>query len=191
MADANPRARTVAQLLPAARQGDAQAMEQLLQLARPDIRRYAQRHCAASAATDDVVQEALIIVYRRVGMLREVAAFGGWVLRIVQRLCMRPVLTWLRAEPLAQVEDHLDWSHRPDHELRHDLAMAIDSLPPLYREALLLRDFEELTIEEISQRLGVTREAAKSRLHRARNLVREYLSPRTSADHARTPDGRA
>ena len=166
---------TLAQLLPAARSGDAVAMEQLLRLTRPDIRRYALRHCAATTATDDVVQEALIIVYRRVGALREVAAFGGWVVRIVQRLCMRPMLAWLKGEPLAQVEDHLAWSHRPDHELRHDLA--IDSLPPLYREALLLRDFEELTIEEMAQRLGVTREAAKSRRHRARALVREYLAP--------------
>lgn len=168
---------TLAELLPAARGGDAQAMKQLLALARPDIRRYAQRHCAATTATDDVVQEALIIVYRRVGALREVAAFGGWVVRIVQRLCMRPMLAWLKSEPLAQVEDSLSWSHRPDHELRHDLALAIDSLPPLYREALLMRDFEELTIEEMSARLDVTREAAKSRLHRARTLVREYLQP--------------
>lgn len=168
-------AMTVAQLLPAARSGNAQAMEQLLALARPDIRRYALRHCAASTATDDVVQEALIIVYRRVGALREVAAFGGWVIRIVQRLCARPVLAWLKSEPLAQVEDSLAWSYRPDHELRHDLALAIDSLPPKYRDALLMRDFEELTIEEMAQRLDVTREAAKSRLHRARALVREYL----------------
>jgi len=109
-----------------------------------------------------------------------VAAFGGWVVRIVQRLCMRPVLAWLRGEPLAQVEDSLAWAHRPDHELRHDLALAIDSLPPLYREALLMRDFEELTIEEMAARLGVTREAAKSRLHRARSLVREYLQPSSS-----------
>ena len=168
---------TLAQLLPAARAGDTQAMEQLLALARPDIRRYALRHCAATTATDDVVQEALIIVYRRVGALREVAAFGGWVVRIVQRLCMRPVLGWLRGEPLSEVEDHLAWSHKPDHELRHDLALAIDSLPPKYREALLMRDFEELTIEEMAARLGTTREAAKSRLHRARALVREYLLP--------------
>ena len=168
---------TLAQLLPAARSGDAVAMEQLLRLARPDIRRYALRHCAASTATDDVVQEALIIVYRRVSALREVAAFGGWVVRIVQRLCMRPMLAWLKTEPLAQVEDNLDWSHKPDHELRHDLALAIDSLPPIYREALLMRDFEELTIEEMAGRLGVTREASKSRLHRARTLVREYLVP--------------
>ena len=44
-----------------------------------------------------------------------------------------------------------------------------------FREVLLLRDLEDLTIGEIAQRLGVTREAAKSRLRRARTLVREYL----------------
>lgn len=162
-------------LLRAARAGDAQAMERLLALAQPDIRRYAQRHCAATAATDDIVQETLLIVYRRVGALRELAAFGGWLVRIVQRLCMRPVMGWLRAEPLQPLEDTAAWAYRPTHELRLDLARAIDSLPPPYREALLLRDFEELTIEEMSARLGTTREAAKSRLHRARTLVREYL----------------
>ena len=52
---------TVAQLLPAARSGDAVAMEQLLRLTRPDIRRYALRHCAATTATDDVVQELSLI----------------------------------------------------------------------------------------------------------------------------------
>jgi RNA polymerase sigma factor (sigma-70 family) len=53
--------------------------------------------------------------------------------------------------------------------------MAPESLPPDYREILLLRDFEELTIGEIAQRLGITPAAAKSRLHRARTLAREYL----------------
>src|SRR3989344_5662304 len=87
---------TLAQLLPAARSGDAVAMEQLLRLTRPDIRRYALRHCAATTATDDVVQE-------------------------------------------------------------------------------------ELRGEGVAGRLGTTREAAKSRLHRARALVREYLVPSAPA----------
>ncbi|MCY1083606.1 RNA polymerase sigma factor [Archangium lansingense] len=161
-------------LLLAAQAGDSEAMERLLAYAQPDIRRYAQRHCMATAA-DDVVQETLSIVYRRMGALRDVAAFGGWVMRIVHRLCMRPLQVWLKGEPLEQVEDSPAWARRPVHELRMDLARAIESLPPLYREALLLRDFEELTIGEMAQRLGTSREAAKSRLHRARALVREYL----------------
>lgn len=163
------------QLLLAAQAGDEQAMTRLLRLTQPDIRRYALRHCAATSATDDIVQETLIIVHRHVGALRNVTAFGGWLVRIVQRLCVQPVLTWLRHEPMAAVEDSARFAERPDHELRLDLARAIDSLPPLYREALLMRDFEELTIHEMADRLAITREAAKSRLHRARALVREYL----------------
>src|SRR5262245_35849243 len=63
----------------------------------------------------------------------------------------------------------------PPDELRIDLVNAIESLSPSHREVLLLRDLEDLTIWEIAGRLGVTREAAKSRLRRARTLVREYL----------------
>lgn len=67
---------------------------------------------------------------------------------------------------------------RDDTALRIDLAKALESLPAHYLEVVLLRDFEELTISEIAARLGEQQGAVKSRLHRARELVREYmLSP--------------
>lgn len=157
-------------------------MDTLLRLMQPDIRRYALRHCAAAAATDDVVQEAMIILYRRVGTVRDLAAFAGWLVRVVQRLCMRPVLTWFRGESLEAVEDTVQFAHRHEHDLRLDLARAIDALPSIYRDTLLMRDFEELTIEEMANRLDITREATKSRLHRARQLVRAFLSE--PASHA-------
>ena len=56
-----------------------------------------------------------------------------------------------------------------------DLVRALESLPPSHRDIVLLRDMQEHTIAEIAQRLNLTREATKSRLHRARVLVREYL----------------
>lgn len=64
---------------------------------------------------------------------------------------------------------------RTDDALRIDLAHALESLPAHYLEVVLLRDFEELTIAEIAVRLGEQPGAIKSRLHRARELVREYL----------------
>ena len=64
---------------------------------------------------------------------------------------------------------------RPDAALRIDLARALESLPAHYLEVVLLRDFEELSIGEIAQRLGEQPGAVKSRLHRARELVREYM----------------
>ena len=60
--------------------------------------------------------------------------------------------------------------------LRQDLARAIESLPEPYRAALILRDVEELTAPEAADVLAITPEALKSRLHRARAMVRERLA---------------
>lgn len=59
--------------------------------------------------------------------------------------------------------------------LRLDVANALESLPEHYREIVVLRDFEELTLQEIAAQLGLSVAATKSRLHRARELTREYL----------------
>ncbi len=60
-------------------------------------------------------------------------------------------------------------------DLARDLAAALESLPAHYREIILLRDLDGLSIAEISDKLRLSREAAKARLHRARALAREYL----------------
>jgi RNA polymerase sigma factor (sigma-70 family) len=162
-------------LLAAARGGDPQALETLLRVARPDVRRYAQRHCLISDV-DDAVQEALWVMARKLHQLRALAAFSGWLLRTVQRECRRLGRVALRYDPYD--EEAVDaWlaRHQDDDSLRRELASAIESLPPHYREVLLLRDFEELTIGEIAARVGDSPAAVKSRLHRARTLAREYL----------------
>ena len=56
-----------------------------------------------------------------------------------------------------------------------DVVRALESLPDMYREVIQLRDMEQLTIAEAADRLGITREACKSRIHRGRALIREYL----------------
>jgi len=115
-------------------------------------------------------------VYRRVGTIRSPAALAGWLLTVIARLCMLPALMLMRGvEELASLEESRELAKVPPDELRIDLINAIESLSPSHREVLLLRDLEDLTIGEIAGRLGVTREAAKSRLRRARTLVREYL----------------
>lgn len=161
----------------AAQAGDPGALEQLLRQLQPDIRRYARRQCHRASALEDVVQEAMIVVYRRVGTVRDPAALAGWLLRVVGRLCMLPALAWLRStEDNVSEEEERALATRPVDDLRLDLARALESLPAIYREVILLRDMEQLTIGETAERLEITREAAKSRLHRARGLVREYLA---------------
>ena len=163
-------------LLFAAQAGDRVAIARLLSELQPDIRRYARRQCHRSSVLEDVVQEALIVVYRKVGHVRSPAALGGWLITVVRRLCMLPALMLSRgAEALGEAEERRHFASVPAHDLRLDLARAIESLPAHHRQIVLLRDFEELTIGEMAAQLALTPEAVKSRLHRARALLREYL----------------
>ena len=164
-------------LLEAARGGDKEAILSLLTLAQPDIRRYAAQACHTSDDINDAVQEALWVLYRRIGTLRTVTAFSGWLFAIVRRECWRLARRVLgKPVDLEEIENSHLFANRPAQELRIDLARAIESLPEHYRAVVLLRDIEELTIDEIANAIGKTRESTKANLHRARLLLREYLS---------------
>jgi RNA polymerase sigma-70 factor (ECF subfamily) len=161
-------------LVEAARGGDAEALLSLIAVAQPDIRRYAARNCRA-ADIDDAVQETLLLLYRRVGTLRAVTSFSAWLFAVARRACLRLLRRsmGMAAEPIADAEARL--VHLPAEDIRIDLSRAIQSLPDHYREVILLRDIEELSIDEIAGVLGLTRESVKARIHRARLMIREYL----------------
>ncbi len=162
-------------LIEAARQGDKGALLRLLEISRPDLQRIAETQCATKMDADDAVQETMLIVYRRIGVLRVVVSYTAWLFSIVRRECQRLMR---RAHERVELPDGDDpvfaYYTRPD--LRVDLAAAIQSLPDKYREAIVLRDFEEYSIAEIAYRLRLTREAVKSRIHRGRQMIREYLA---------------
>jgi DNA-directed RNA polymerase specialized sigma24 family protein len=71
----------------AAQAGDPVALERLLRELQPDIRRYARRQCHRTSAIEDVVQEALIVLYRRLGNVRDPLALAGWIFRVVTLTC--------------------------------------------------------------------------------------------------------
>ncbi len=161
----------------AARDGDAKALARLLCSQRRRVVRYAERHCVVHDV-EDAVQETLLIASRQIGALRNVEAFNGWLFRIVKRECDRFKRLWrthlFDYSPEAAMQEPV---YRVSEDLRIDIAAAIASLPAHYREVLLLRDVQELTVAEMATQLALTREAVKGRLHRARLLVREYLHP--------------
>ncbi|WP_054313379.1 RNA polymerase sigma factor [Mesorhizobium sp. 1M-11] len=162
-------------LIDAARHGDRLALERLLAVTQPDIRRYAKTQCAGASDADDAVQETLWLVYRRIGALRTVTSFSAWVFSIVRRECGH---LWRRMHGQAALppDDDPIFILRPDPELRQDLIAAIHSLPDKYRDVIVLRDIQEFSISEIAIELRLTREAVKSRIHRARLMIREYLN---------------
>jgi len=118
--------------------------------------------------------------FQRVGTLRALNSISGWLVAVVRRECLR-MAARVMGKPVnldeallnAANEDRL--THLPHDELRLDLSRAIQSLPENYREVVLLRDIEEMTVDEIAATLNLTRESVKGRLRRARALLREYL----------------
>lgn len=166
------------QLVEDARTGNTQAIAQLLMVCQPDLKRFARRTCSTTEDAEDAVQLALWQLYRKIGALRTAATFAVWLFRIVERECFR-LFRLSGSGTAGQSKDG------PDIEtiaalpvpldLRLDLSRAIGALPALYREVLILRDVDELTAPEVAQHLGVSVEAVKSRLHRARAMVRTSL----------------
>lgn len=161
-------------LILAAQTGEQTAISRLLAVCQADARRYARRHCHASDV-DDAVQESLLIISRKVTSLKAAVAFSSWLFTVIKRECRKLERMMFKHEPLEDEVAEQQLACRTDEALRIDLAHALESLPAHYLEVVLLRDFEELTIAEIAERLGEQPGAIKSRLHRARELVREYL----------------
>jgi RNA polymerase sigma factor (sigma-70 family) len=160
------------EIIRAAISGNQTAIESLLTVAQPDIRRYAVYYCLSREDAEDAAQETLWQLYRRIGALRAVAAFPAWLMMIVRRECNR-LMGKRHHQPLLD-DSALD--QRPEVELRLDVAAAIESLPENYRQVVVLRDLQNMTVDEIVAELDLTREAVKGRLHRARDLMREYLA---------------
>jgi RNA polymerase sigma factor (sigma-70 family) len=160
-------------LIEAAQRGEAGAIEALLAASKPDLQRFARRLCAGPEDAEDAVQNALWILHRKVGMLRAVPAFAGWLFRVVARECRR----LMRKAGITLDPSELDAIAAPriPSELQRDLALAIEALPDDYRRVLILRDIEEMTAPEAARTLNLSLEAVKSRLRRAREQVRERL----------------
>ena len=147
--------------------------EMLLETAQPDIRRYARATCRSSADAEDATQEAM---FRHVGTIRSLVAFSAWLFSVVRRECLRLARKAGLAPSIDDGEAEALLLSRSEADLRLDVAAAFEALPAHYRDVALMRDVKEMTIDEIAAALGASRQTVKARLHRARALMREYLT---------------
>jgi len=142
---------------------------------------------------DDVTQDVLLKALARLHQFRRESAFGTWLIQIAineARMRTRKLrngrmfsLTKGADEDGAYVPtDFADWREIPSEalersQIRAALAKALTSLDEHYRLAFILRDVNELSITETANILGITRGAVKTRLRRARLMLRDILSP--------------
>ena len=144
------------------------------------------RVCGNREDAEDVLIEALLKAYRHLDQLRESAAFRAWLAQIAKRVCwqLKERESLLPLLQLSVLEDEGREVPGPEpppdvqlarQQMKQLLYEAIDRLPALYRPVYELCDVEDLPGSEVAQRLGISQAAMKSRLHRARDLVRVHL----------------
>jgi RNA polymerase sigma factor (sigma-70 family) len=164
----------------AARSGDAAALEELLREHRAEIVRYAMRLCISPEDAQDATQEALLALSRYIGALRELAALSSWLFTAVRTHCTRLARRSLRYALQGEgdgvsLEGPTPEEQLVDRQLRHRLSLVVSGLDPLLRDALLRRDVLGESAAEAAAALGISVEALKSRLHRARGEAKRRL----------------
>lgn len=182
------------ELLTRAQAGDMSAFESLVSRHEDKVYGLALRMTRSEADAAEITQDTFLSAYQHLSEFRGEAAFGSWVHRIaannaLMRLRRQKVLDVVSDDltgpeftdrgSLAEAPES-DWSKRADdkileEELGRAIQAATDALPEGYREVFLLKDVEGLSYEEISEMVGISIPAVKSRLHRARLALREAI----------------
>jgi RNA polymerase sigma-70 factor (ECF subfamily) len=178
-------------LLKALQRGDDSAVEELLRRYQSRIYGYGMKMCRDPEDAEDVLQDTMLTMTKSLRTFRGASSLSTWLFAIARSFCIkkRRRSKFAPAEELSlsgMESDHLGpvsaSSEQPDNivsakELGNYLNRAVQSLEPMYRDVLLLRDGEGLSAAEVAEVLGIGVDAVKSRLHRARLAVREQMAP--------------
>ena len=176
--------------------GEESALRDLAEAYGSKIYQLAFRYLRNKEDAEEVMQDVLYKVYRKVGAFRGDAALSSWIYRITFNAAMSRLRTakYQRTQndelsmTVAEGDDSAparhevaDWSDMADErvfrsQLRRKVFSAILALPAIYRAPVMLRDIQGMSTEEASEILRVKDQTLKSRLHRGRLILRKQLS---------------
>jgi RNA polymerase sigma-70 factor (ECF subfamily) len=176
--------------------GDEEAFEKFVEHFRRKLFQYTYLMCGQREDAEEVAQETLFKVFESFRQLREPERIRPWVFRIARNFCymkrrrsvfapgeeisLDEVRPAFRDDGRERKLELADWSALPENnvlnqELREVLQQSIASLPEIYKSVLLLRDVEELSGDETAEVLDISLDTVKTRLHRARLMVRKKV----------------
>jgi RNA polymerase sigma-70 factor (ECF subfamily) len=156
---------------------------------------FARRFLPREHDAQDALQDAMLSAFRSIANFDGRSQLSTWLMRITVNACLMQIRTRRRRPERSietllptflpdghQVRDTPRWVDVPPSGLETDRVTmlvrdGVDELPELYRTVLLLRDVEELSTEETAEVLGISKDAVKTRLHRARQGLRAILEP--------------
>lgn len=174
--------------------GEEGAADQLASVYGPMIHQLAFRYMKNWEDAEEVAQDVMLKVVRRIDAFRGDSALSSWIYRITFNTAMsrlrnskhsRPFevlhADLTKASSVAEPFDAPDWTGLGDDavmraELREALTAALAQVPAVYRVPVVLRDIQGLSTEEASRVLNVKTQTLKSRLHRGRTMLREHLA---------------
>jgi RNA polymerase sigma factor (sigma-70 family) len=163
------------QVVGAAQKGDPCAIALLLEGSHAHVKRFARTLCATPEDAEEAAQEALIVLYRKIGTLRVAAALASWLFQIVRNECIRRTrLAFHRPIPAPMAEPSAEDAALARLEVER-IVDSIAALPAEQRAVLVLRDIQGLSGAATAQALGLSRAAMKSRLHRGREALHARL----------------
>ncbi|MDQ0946142.1 RNA polymerase sigma factor (sigma-70 family) [Streptomyces phaeochromogenes] len=169
------------QLIKAAQDGDVTSLTTVVMESQPHVRKFAISLCASPQDAEDAAQEALTILYRKIGTLRATGALASWMFRIVRNECLRQMRLLVSrsgeaaAEPEACAEQSAEEAVLRRMEVER-IAAAVSALPRDQRQVLIMRDVQGLPGSAVARSLGLSNAAMKSRLHRGRAALRHSLA---------------
>lgn len=193
------------ELLQRAQQGDPEAFESLLHPHLQKMYNLALRLLSNEDDAQECCQEALVRAWRKLPSFRGSASFATWLRRIVTNTCLDRLRQRKRENVVSLdhalvAEDGDDWvpelpdtqNPLPDEAVFHQernaaIRAAIARLPDEYRVALVLCELEHYSYVEAARLLGIPMGTLKSRINRARQLLRRLLVPYLSPTHTQTP----
>jgi RNA polymerase sigma-70 factor (ECF subfamily) len=182
-----------AELLADLRAGEPAAYRQMVELNSANIYNLSLKLLGDEREAEDVLQETFLSAFKAIDRFEGRSQISTWLYRIaynasLMRLRKREQMTTFSLdEHLGETGEErvsrplVDWSMMPDDQLltaeaRHEMDKAIAELPETLRSAFILRDIQGLSGQETAEVLGITVQAVKNRLHRARLRLRERLS---------------
>jgi RNA polymerase sigma-70 factor (ECF subfamily) len=184
------------ELLSRLQSGDERALSDLADTYGTKIYQLAFRYLRNKEDAEEVTQDVLFKVYRKVGSFRGDAALSSWIYRITFNAAMSRLRTAQyqrsqeddrqlvseEADPSKPARSEIaDWTDMADErvlrsQLRRRVFRAILALPAIYRAPVMLRDIQGMSTEEASAMLRVKDQTLKSRLHRGRLILRKQLA---------------
>ena len=180
------------ELFKRAKEGDCVAFDRLQKKLELPIRRFIRRLVGGSAFEDDIVQDAFLALYTNLGRIDPIENLRPFLFRIVRNLCYDELRRRGRFQSVTPDEDiddadapltiFVDNRPLPDEELYSillysEVKEAIERLPELQRQALILYCEEDLSYEQIAEAMATDIGTIKSRIHYARKNLVKILSP--------------